>query len=264
VAVDEALAACDFSGAVEKLYHFVWDEVCDWYLELVKARLYGDDPETRATAAGHAMFVLDGVVRLAHPFLPFVTEEIASHYGAAPLLERAHAVAGPDDLRPDDEAALTQVQAAIQALRTSRADQRIPPGKVLNASFVADDNAAGEAARSLYQSFDEAFRALARVAIGVSGAPGAPADGGDGETVVPAPGGRFAVAAPRIDRGAEAARLRAQIDKLDAEVRRSEAKLANEGFVARAPQAVIDKERAKLAAYLAERDELAARLGDLS
>jgi len=74
----------------------------------------------------------------------------------------------------------------------------------------------------------------------------------------------LAVAAPRIDRGAEAARLRAQIDKLDAEVRRSEAKLANEGFVARAPQAVIDKERAKLAASLAERDELAARLGDLS
>ena len=79
-----------------------------------------------------------------------------------------------------------------------------------------------------------------------------------------APGGRFAVAAPSIDRGAEAARLRAQIDKLDAEVRRSEAKLANDGFVARAPQAVIDKERAKLAAYLADRDELAARLGDLS
>jgi len=85
---------------VEKLYHFVWDEVCDWYLELVKARLYGDDPRLAPRRAGHAMFVLDGVVRLAHPFLPFVTEEIASHYGAAPLLERAHAVAGPDDLRP--------------------------------------------------------------------------------------------------------------------------------------------------------------------
>ena len=263
-AVDEALAACDFSAAVERLYHFVWDEVCDWYLELVKVRLYSDDPETRATAAGHAMFVLDGVVRLAHPFLPFVTEEIASHYGAAPLLERGHAVAGPADLRPGDEAALTQVRTAIQALRTSRADRRIPPGKVLSASFAADENAAGKAARSLYESFDEAFRALARVALGAPGAPAASVDGGDGEAVVLVPGGRFAVAAPSIDRGAEAARLRAQIDKLDAEVRRSEAKLANDGFVARAPQAVIDKERAKLAAYLADRDELAARLGDLS
>jgi len=137
-AVRAVLVAYNFSEAVDELYHFVWDEVCDWYLELVKPRLYSDDAQTRAAAAGHALFVLDGVVRLAHPFLPFVTEEIASHYGAAPLLERAWALTGSGDLAPDAEAALVQVQTAIQALRAYRAEQRIPPSQILGAAFVAD------------------------------------------------------------------------------------------------------------------------------
>jgi valyl-tRNA synthetase len=252
--VGEALAACSFSVAVDELYHFVWDEFCDWYLELAKSRLYSDDPATRTAAAGHAMFVLDGVVRLAHPFMPFVTEEIASHYGATPLLERAYVVVAPADVRPDDEAALERFQAAVQALRTYRADQHIPPAQVLRAAFVADDDA--DPTHALYESFADAFRALARIAIG-----GAADDDG---TVVLVPGGRFEVAAPTVDRGEERARLRSQIAKLDAEVARSQTKLANTGFVERAPQAVIDKERAKLAGYLADRDELDARLLGLS
>jgi valyl-tRNA synthetase len=257
-AVREALAGCNFSVAVDELYHFVWDEVCDWYLELVKGRLYSDDSATRAAAAGHAMFVLDGVVRLAHPFLPFVTEEIAAHYGAAPLLERAYAVAGPDDLRPADEAALTQVQSAIQALRVYRAEQHLTPATILSAAFVADDGPDGAAAGPLYLSFTTAFRTLSRVEIAARPA------GHDGETAVLVPGGRFEVATPTVDRGEEVSRLRAQVDKLDGEVRRSQDKLANSGFVEHAPQAVIAKERAKLAARIAERDELAARLRSLS
>jgi valyl-tRNA synthetase len=256
-AVSDALAICNFSVAVDELYHFVWDEFCDWYLELVKARLYSDDAATRAAAAGHAMFVLDGVVRLAHPFMPFVTEEIASHYGATPLLGRAYAVTAPADVRPHDEAALERLQAAVQAVRTYRADQHIPPAQVLGAAFVADDG--GDAVRALYESFADAFRALARIAIGGQ------AGGDDVEArVVLVPGGRFEVAAPTVDRDEERARLRAQIAKLEAEIGRSQTKLENTGFVERAPQAVIDKERAKLAGYLADRDELDARLLSLS
>ena len=87
--------------------------------------------------------------------------------------------------------------------------------------------------------------------------------GGD-ESLVLVPGGRFAVSAPRVDRGEALARLRAPLDKLEAEVRRSEAKLAKAGFVAQAPPAVVDKERAKLAGYLVDRDELTARVRSLS
>ena len=272
--VSEALEACDFSAAVDELYHFVWDEVCDWYLELVKARLYSDDPAVRAAAAGHAMFVLDGVVRLAHPFLPFVSEEIATHYGAAPLLDRPFAVTGAGDARPDDEAALARLQAAVQALRTYRAEQRVAPGQVLRAVFVADGD--DRDADTLYGSFGDAFRALARIELapagggvdgksgGLEGESGGAAREPGAETVVLAPGGRFEIAAPDVDRGEERERLRSQVAKLEAEVARSEAKLANTSFVERAPQAVIDKERAKLAGYRADRDELAARLRSLS
>ena len=78
----------DFAAAVDTLYHFVWDEFCDWYLELVKVRLYGEDEAQKAQAGGHARWLLAQIVRLLHPFLPFVTEEIAAQYGEAPLLER--------------------------------------------------------------------------------------------------------------------------------------------------------------------------------
>ena len=164
-------------------------------------------------------------------------------------------VAQPADARPSDEAALAELQAAVQALRTYRADQHIPPGQVVQAAFVADDGA--DAARALYESFADAFRALARIAIGA-------VQGAGDETVVLVPGGRFEVAAPTVDRGEELSRLRVQIAKLDAEIGRSQTKLANTGFVERAPQAVIDKERTKLAGYLADRDELDARLLSLS
>ena len=85
-AVETAVGAFDFADAVDTLYHFVWDEFCDWYLELVKVRLYGADQDVKAQAAGHARWMLDQIVRLLHPFLPFVTEEVAAAVGAAPLL----------------------------------------------------------------------------------------------------------------------------------------------------------------------------------
>jgi len=287
-AVRDALDGYGFSVAVDELYHFVWDEVCDWYLELVKGRLYSDDAATRAAAAGHAMYVLDGVVRLLHPFMPFVTEEIAAHYGAAPLLEGRYAVASDSDRRPADEADLDRVRAAVAALRSYRADHRIAPGAVLGAAFVVDAaDPDGAGAPALYGAFAFAFRALAKVelaAVDARAAAGAAVDAGAAAAaavdapaaasgasdsaadtaVVLAPGGRFEVAAPTVDRGEELRRLRAQLEKLDGEVRRSEAKLANAGFVERAPQAVIDKERAKLAVYRADRDELAARVAGLS
>jgi valyl-tRNA synthetase len=270
-AVREALGGYGFSVAVDELYHFVWDEVCDWYLELVKGRLYSDDAATRAAAAGHAMYVLDGVVRLLHPFMPFVTEEIAAHYGAAPLLEGRYAVAADGDRRPADEADLDRVRAAVAALRSYRADHRIAPGAVLGATFVADAaDPDGAGAPALYGAFAFAFRTLAKVELAAAGAApaadGAATPGHDAAdtAVVLAPGGRFEVAAPAVDRAEELRRLRAQLEKLDGEVRRSEAKLANPGFVERAPQAVIDKERAKLAVYRADRDELAARVAGLS
>jgi valyl-tRNA synthetase len=250
--VEAAVAEYDFTAAVDALYHFVWDEFCDWYLELAKVRLYGDDETAKAQAAGHARWMLDQIVRLLHPFMPFVTEEIAEQYGAAPLLMQDHPRHDDALLAPHDEKAIGELQAAVDALRRFRAEAELPPGKVLEAVFVED--VAGAAAR--YAPYAGAFRALARTAVAFAGDPEQDA------TVVVVPGGRLEVAAA-VDKAEEIARLEQQLAKAAAEVGRGEAKLSNEKFVSKAPEAVVAKEREKLAGYVAERDGLAARLAQL-
>jgi valyl-tRNA synthetase len=250
--VEAAVTVYDFTAAVDALYHFVWDEFCDWYLELIKVPLYGEDEARKAQVAGHARWMLDQIVRLLHPFMPFVTEEIAEQYGAAPLLRQDHPRHDEALLAPDDEKAIGELQAAVDALRRFRADAEIPPGKVLEAVFVSDD--AGM--RERLERYAGVLRAMARTAIAFTGDPAEDA------TVVLVPGGRLEVAAA-VDKAEEMARLEQQLSKADAEVRRGEAKLGNEKFVGRAPEAVVAKEREKLAVHVAERDELAARLAQL-
>jgi valyl-tRNA synthetase len=194
--------------------------------------------------------VLDEIVRLLHPFLPYVPEEIAAQYGAAPLLAQRHPGRDETLLAPDDEEALGRVQAAVNALRAFRSEAGVAPAQVLRARFEADaPHAAG-----WYEPFAPAFRALARVEFDAAG--------GDDDAVVLVPGGRLAVTAV-IDRAEEAARLESQLARLEAEVRRSEAKLGNASFVEKAPAAIVEKERAKLDAHRREHDEVAGRLATL-
>ena len=250
--VEAAVTVFDFAEAVDTLYHFVWDEFCDWYLEFVKVRLYGEDEAQKAQAAGHARWLLDQIMRLLHPFLPFVTEEVAAQYGEAPLLERQHPLHDEALLSPPDEAAVGELQAVVDALRRFRGEAEVPPGKVLEAVFVAE----GGGAAGRYAPYAAAFRALARTQVCFEGDPDA------GATVVLVPGGRLEVAAV-VDKAEEIARLEQQLGKLEAEITRGEAKLANAGFTGCAPEAVVAKERDKLAASVAERDELAVRLAHL-
>ena len=196
--VEEAVSVYDFTAAVDALYHFVWDEFCDWYLELIKVPLYGEDEVRKAQVAGHARWMLDQIVRLLHPFMPFVTEEIAEQYGAAPLLRQEHPRHDEALLAPADEKAIGELQAAVDALRRFRAEAEIPPGKVLEAVFVSDDAGTKEH----YEHYAGVFRAIARTAIAFTGAPAEDA------TVVIVPGGRLEVAAA-VDKAEEIARLRA-------------------------------------------------------
>jgi valyl-tRNA synthetase len=263
--VETAVAVFDFADAVDTLYHFVWDEFCDWYLELAKVRLYGDDMAAKAQAAGHARWLLDQVVRLLHPFLPFVTEEIAAQWGAAPLLDCRHPSYDSSLLAPADEAAVGELQAVVDELRRFRAEAGIPPGKVLDALFVGESGAgdgvgggssAGTGAAARYSACAAAIRALARTDLRFDGAPD------NGATVVLVPGGRIEVAVA-VDTHEEIARLERQLAMVEGEIERGAAKLANEGFVSRAPEAVVRKERDKLATRTTDRDELVARLAQL-
>jgi len=270
---EAALAAYNFTEAVNTVYHFVWDEFCDWYLEMVKVRLYGADAAVKREAAGHARWVLDAIMRLLHPLLPFVTEEIARQYGGAPLLGRRFPAADEARRSPSDEAEVEKVQAAVNALRGYRAHAKLAPGRAVRARFVAEDAAAQAGEGALYRAYVPIFAALARCELEVSAGgdaqadqqPSASQDTREGQqvTVVLVPGGSLEVEAPGVDRAAEIARLEGQLAKLDAEVARAEAKLANPGFTAKAPAAVVEKERAKLLTYRADRDELKARLDEV-
>jgi valyl-tRNA synthetase len=251
------LAEYDFAAAVDTLYHFVWDEFCDWYLEMVKVRLYGDDEAARGEAAGHARHVLEAIVRLLHPIMPFVTEEIAAQYGQSPLLERAYPESDPAAVSAADEAAIGRLQAAVNAVRAYRAETRTAPGVVVRAWFVAD-GASGEEAAETYRAYAAVFASLARTELSFDAVDEA------GTNVVIVPGGRLEIAAPAVDTTAEVARLRAQLDKLADEIGRAQQKLTNPAFVERAPAAVVAKEREKLAGHEASRDELLARIARLS
>jgi valyl-tRNA synthetase len=228
----------EFHAATLRLYDFVYGELCDWYLEMIKPRLYADDNRAVTEPALH---VLAETLALAHPVIPFVTEEIWSHVPGTDglLMVRRY----PEfDAALVDEAAEVDVGRAIaatQELRGWRDRVGAAAGKLVPARLEAAgyDSTAGHVAR------------LARVEWS--------ADGGEPVATVGVPGGNVAVlASEAVDLEAAARRSEAQRATLEKEIARAEGKLANQSFVAKAPAAVVDNERKKL-------EQLKRELADL-
>jgi valyl-tRNA synthetase len=224
----EQLAAYDFSHAVLDLYEFFWSELCDWYLEIVKPRLYDGDED----AAANLLYVLEQVLALAHPVMPFITEEIWSYL---PDRERELVVSpfpSVDEALIDAEAEteLTGAIAMTRALRRWRDLAGVAAGATLGARGEQPHELVGRLARVEFTSNGgEPMATVAGVEL-------LPSEGVDGEAVEK--------------------RIEERREKLRAEVKRGEGKLSNEGFVAKAPAEVVDEERAKLEAYKAELEEL--------
>jgi valyl-tRNA synthetase len=219
---DANLAAFDFAKASLGLYDFVYGELCDWYLEFNKGREY--DHDLSATM----LHVLRETLLLAHPVIPFVTEELWSHVPGAEDLLATQRATGPDgSLRdPDAEARVGAVIAAVSALRSWRDDAGVKPGQVLPARLDGLDGDAELVAR------------MARLDLQA-----------DGETTaaVAFAGGMVEICAGALVDPAEEERKReAERARLRGEIARAESKLANEGFVAKAPEHLVAGEREKL------------------
>ena len=259
--VREALEAFRFNDAATALYQFVWNTYCDWYVELIKPALMGADgalkDETRATAA----WALDQILRLMHPFTPYITEELWAKIG-----ERAGGRDGFLMLSawPSyrsglvDEAADRDMNAIIEgctAIRSVRSLLNVPPGAQVNASIELN----GKVERAVIQQFAPLFARLAKTAVAfepVSGEATASAVVSFGAFVLDLTG--------HIDKAKELARLKKDAAKQDGEIAKIDAKLANADFVARAPEEVIEeqKERREAAAAIRDRlNEAIARLG---
>jgi valyl-tRNA synthetase len=226
------LARFDLSQLADLVYHAVFDDYCDWYLELLKAG------EATPEMAGHA---LEQLLALAHPLMPFVTEECWSRMPGSEGLLAVHpsAVApGPPD--EEAEAEIAAVQEQVNALRGWRARRGISPRQVL----VAEDPhpltcvlARAEAAASPAQLVSRVLLPSGSMGVGVAG--------------------------EAVDLGAETERLRAELRTAETELERAERKLADTRFVERAPGHLVEAEREKAARYGGERDALAARIAEL-
>jgi valyl-tRNA synthetase len=217
----------DFAHAALGLYDFIFGELCDWYLELVKPRLRAGEPELAATL----LHVLTETLALAHPLIPFVTEEIYSYVpGVEGLLAARTASAAVDVVDPEAEAELARTIEAIQSLRGWRDFAGVKAGVTVPARLAA----------SGYASTAEHIARLGRLELSANGA-GAPV------ATVAIPGGVVEILpSDELDLDAAQRKLEARREQLAREIERAERKLENQGFVAKAPPDVVQAERDKL------------------
>jgi valyl-tRNA synthetase len=234
--------AYEFSHAALDLYSFLWSEYCDWYLEMVKPRLYQDDEHAGATV----LYVLEQTLGLLHPLMPFVTEEIYSFVPGREGLLAVQPFPIADQSLVDDEAEreLAVVREAIQRLRRYREDVGAPVGDRIPARLVAE----GPAHVTLYERSLPTIERLARFDLAV-----AEPDGPLGEATVAIPGATIDV---QVDAEGVSARREEQKRMLREEIDRAEGKLANAGFVEKAPPELVEQEREKLARFQRELAEL--------
>ncbi|MGO9004239.1 MAG: valine--tRNA ligase [Beijerinckiaceae bacterium] len=258
--VTAAILAYRFNDAANAVYRFVWNIFCDWYLELAKPLLQGSDgaakDETRATTA----FVLDEILRLLHPFMPFITEELWTVRGReGPPWNRLLALAPWPRLEGlEDEKAEVEIGFIVELvseIRSVRAEMNVPAGALIPLLLVD----AGETVGARAKTWDETIRRLARLSD-ISFVTEPPA-----KSVQMVVRGTLAALPLEgiIDFAAEKARLSKEIDKLKGEAKKIEAKLANADFVARAPEEVVEENRERLAESEARREKLEAALEKL-
>jgi valyl-tRNA synthetase len=237
--VTTAIQAYKFNDAAAAIYRFVWNVYCDWYLELIKPVLSGPDSAAKSETRAAAVWALDQILKLLHPFMPFVTEELWRVTGAnQKTLLALSAWPQHDGLdEPDAEAEIGWVIDLVAAIRSVRVEMSIPPATTLPLVLAgASPEVAARARR-----WAEFVQRLARVGE-ISFAPTPPR----GAVQLVVRGGVAALPLKGvIDLAAERARLAKEMAKCDADIARVDAKLGNPNFVARAPEEVVEEEKEK-------------------
>ncbi len=256
--VTQAIEAYRFNDAANGVYQFIWNNFCDWYVELAKPVLQGEDGAAKAEVQAATKWALDHALRLLHPFMPFVTEELWGKTGTRDgYLMLDHWPTLPEMLVDDEAMAeISWLINAITEIRSVRAEMNVPAGAQV--PLVAVD--AGAQTQNRLETTGDTLRRLARLAD-ISFADTVPA--GSAQTVL----GEATLALPLadvIDIAAERARLQKEIGKTEGEIKKLSGKLNNEGFLAKAPEAVVAENRARLDEEEARRDKLNSALARLA
>ncbi|NEU29792.1 valine--tRNA ligase [bacterium LRH843] len=257
--VTRLIDSYEFGEVGRILYNFIWDDLCDWYIEMAKLPLYGEDEAAKLTTRSVLAYVLDQTMRLLHPMMPFITEEIWQHLPhngesitVATWPKKQDELVFEDALK--DMELLTSI---IRSVRNVRAELNVPMSKQIELLIHAKD----EAVVSQLQrgtSYLEKFCNPSKLMIG---------------TDVTAPEKSMSQVlsgvelylplAGLLNIDEEIARLNKELDKLNKEVERVDKKLSNEGFIAKAPAKVIEEEKAKQADYKEKREIVQARIAEL-
>ena len=252
--VCENMDSFELGVAAGKIYDFIWDSYCDWYIELTKPRLNGTDEESKLAAQKVLLYVLTEILKLLHPFTPFITEEIFQaipHDGEALMIERYPSYR--EELSfPQDEENFEIVMNAIKAVRARRSEMNVPPSKKAHLLIATDRKAAFEAGLSYLSKLAYASE------VSVLDAPPEKTDGMVG--VVTDNARMFMPMAELVDMEKEKARLEKELANAEKQLAGQIAKLSNENFVKRAPEAVVNTEREKKARLEALIENLKASL----
>ena len=239
--VCENMDSYELGVAAGKIYDFIWDSYCDWYIELTKPRLNGEDEQGKLGAQKVLLYVLTEILKLVHPFMPFISEEIwqaLPHGGEALMVERYPEFTEALSF-PEDEQNFEMVMAAIKAVRARRSEMNVPPSRKAHLIIATDKKAAFEAGRSYICKL--AYASEVTVA-------GEAPEGSEGMVSVITDNARmFMPMAELVDLEKEKARIEKELANAEKMLAGQNAKLANENFVSRAPEQVVNAEREKKA-----------------
>jgi valyl-tRNA synthetase len=256
--VTENLEKFELGIAAQKIYDFIWSEFCDWYIEIAKIRLYGDDEASKAAAIITLKEVLIDSLKLLHPFMPFITEEIYTHItDETPSITIAKWPEYKEEKEfAGDEKSMQFVIEAIKSIRNVRAENNVPASRKVNLTVVPSSEESMEA----FEDGKILFERLAS-ASGVVIADKNVKISPNAVSVVTA-GGIVAIE-NLIDVDKEIERLDKEKEKLEAEVARADKKLSNTGFVNKAPKSVVDEEKVKKEKYMEMLQKVTTRLDSL-
>jgi valyl-tRNA synthetase len=267
--VEKGFADYRFDNVASAIYKFVWDEYCDWYLELAKVQIQTGAPEQQRATRRTLLRVLETVLRLAHPVIPFITEALwqkvapltdqypqAAEGGqSASIMIQRYPVAQPSKIDESSEQWAAELKAIIDSCRNLRGEMNLSPAVKVPLLATGDE--------ARLKSFAPYVQALARLSevkiISDESVLDAEASGAPVAIV----GTNKLVLKVEIDVAAERERLTKEVDRLTQEIAKARVKLENESFVARAPAAVVEQERKRLAEFESTSDKLKAQLSRL-
>lgn len=261
MAVDKGLSSYNFGEVGKALYDFIWSEFCDWYIELIKPRLYQDqDLTAKKTAQYVGVTVLEKILRLLHPVMPFITEEIWQQLPGSgeSIMTTSWPEVDEDVIDDEIEGKMNLIMDVIKAVRNIRNEMKVNPGKRIKGIL----NSPEEKIAILEEGFNY-IKDLARikeltVTVDLTEKPekSSTAIVGGVEVILPLEG--------MVDLDKEIKRLEKELEEVEFEINRARGKLANEGFVNKAPEHLVEKEREKLKEYKNKKEKLKERIEELA